>query len=86
MAKSKSKPAKTFPRPVQSPSPWRVPYDVADPARLAYSLVEWSRLLGQSRTSTWRQIRLGQLRTVRIGGRTKIPATERVRLGLVEAE
>lgn len=49
-----------------------------DPAwnKLAFSVHEAAAALGLSASSIWKWISLGQLRAVRIGGRTVIPADE----------
>jgi predicted site-specific integrase-resolvase len=53
------------------------------PRRISFTLTEWSAMRGQSRVSTWRQIRRGELRSVKTpGGRVSIPASEIKRLGL----
>lgn len=45
-------------------------------AKLAFSVQEAAAALGLSASSIWKWISLGQLRAVRIGGRTVIPAAE----------
>ena len=54
--------------------------------RLSYSISEWSDLLGVSRQTTWRAIKQGQIRTVDVAGRKRIPASERARLLTVQTE
>jgi excisionase family DNA binding protein len=49
-------------------------------ARLAYSVHEAAGALGLSASSIWKWISLGQLRAVRVGGRTLIPADELERI------
>lgn len=44
--------------------------------KLAYSVHEAAAALGLSASSIWKWISLGQLRAVRVGGRTLIPADE----------
>jgi excisionase family DNA binding protein len=44
------------------------------PARVAHSVPEVATMLGVSQASIWRAIRRGQLRAVRLGGRTLIVA------------
>ena len=44
--------------------------------KLAFSVHETAAALGLSASSVWKWISLGQLRAVRIGGRTVIPADE----------
>lgn len=46
------------------------------PTKLAYSVHEAAAALGLSASSIWKWISLGQLRAVRVGGRTLIPAGE----------
>lgn len=46
------------------------------PHKLAYSVHEAAAALGLSASSIWKWISLGQLRAVRVGGRTLIPADE----------
>lgn len=48
--------------------------------RVAYSIDEASAMLGISRWSTYQLLRRGELRTVRIGARHRIPAGELERL------
>jgi len=50
------------------------------PAKLAYSVHEAAAALGLSASSIWKWISVGQLRAVRIGGRTLIPADELKRI------
>jgi excisionase family DNA binding protein len=44
--------------------------------KLAFSVHEAAGALGLSASSIWKWISLGQLRAVRVGGRTLIPADE----------
>ena len=44
--------------------------------RLAFSVQEAAAALGLSASSIWKWISLGQLRTIKIGGRTLITADE----------
>ena len=44
--------------------------------KLAFSVHEAAATLGLSASSIWKWISLGQVRAVRIGGRTVIPADE----------
>lgn len=44
--------------------------------KLAFSVQEAAAALGLSASSIWKWISLGQLRAVRVGGRTLIPADE----------
>jgi excisionase family DNA binding protein len=44
--------------------------------RLAYSVHDAAAALGLSASSIWKWISLGQLRAIRIGGRTLIPGAE----------
>lgn len=48
--------------------------------RLAFSVHEAAAALGMSASSIWKWISLGQIRAVRIGGRTLIKADEIERL------
>lgn len=50
------------------------------PERLAYSINEASAMLGISRWSTYQLIRRGDLHSVRIGARQRIPAEELTRI------
>lgn len=50
------------------------------PDKLAYSVHEAAATLGLSASSIWKWISLGQLRAVRVGGRTLIPADELERI------
>jgi hypothetical protein len=54
--------------------------------RIAYSIAEWARMIGATRQTVWRYIRDGQLRTVIVGNRKMIPASELARLKLVEPQ
>tara|TARA_B100000614_G_C14271975_1_gene379683 strand:- start:223 stop:420 length:198 start_codon:yes stop_codon:yes gene_type:complete len=44
--------------------------------RIAYSVVEAAELVGLSRSSLYEQIAAGQLRVVKVGRRTVVPADE----------
>lgn len=44
--------------------------------KLAYSVNETAAALGLSASSIWKWISLGQLRAIRVGGRTLITAEE----------
>jgi excisionase family DNA binding protein len=46
------------------------------PAKMAYSVVEFAQAIGISRPTVYVMIQRGQLRTVMIGRRRLIPATE----------
>lgn len=50
------------------------------PDRVAYTIDETSAMLGISRWSTYQLIRRGDLRSVRIGARQRIPADELTRI------
>jgi excisionase family DNA binding protein len=54
------------------------------PARVAYSIPEWAKMLGVVRQTVWRQIKAGQLRTTRVGDREMVLASELVRLNLID--
>jgi excisionase family DNA binding protein len=58
----------------------RKPRKLDPESRLSFSISEWSELLGTSRQTTWRAIKKGQIRTVDVAGRKRIPASERTRL------
>ena len=50
------------------------------PDKLAYSVHEAAAALGLSASSIWKWISLGQLRAIKIGGRTLISADEHNRI------
>jgi excisionase family DNA binding protein len=50
--------------------------DLAPSLRLAYSIHEAAAALGLSTSSIWKWISLGQLRAIKVGGRTLITAAE----------
>jgi excisionase family DNA binding protein len=54
--------------------------DRNDPHRLSFGIQEWADLLGVSRQTVWRSIGRGEIRTVMIGRRKRIPASEKRRL------
>lgn len=46
----------------------------------AYSVENFAQLLGLSRSGTWAAIKRGEIRTVRLGRRRLIPASELARI------
>jgi hypothetical protein len=50
------------------------------PVRLGYRILEWSRLTGTSRVTTWRNIKSGKLKAIDYCGIKMIPDSERARL------
>jgi excisionase family DNA binding protein len=52
--------------------------------RLAFSVSEFSRLIGVNRISVWRMIRRGELETAKVGRRHMVPSRELKRLKLIE--
>lgn len=50
------------------------------PEKLFYSLSEFCAVTTLSRTSAWRAIKAGEVRTTKIGHRTLVPAVELKRL------
>ncbi len=50
-----------------------------------YSVPEANALLRQSNARTYEQIKAGQLRVIRIGGRTYVPGSEIARLSALPA-
>jgi len=51
-----------------------------------YSIPEANALLRQSNARTYQQIKAGELRTIRDGGRTYIPGSEIARRSMLPAE
>lgn len=62
----------------------KFPYNNPNPERLGFRVVELGKSIGLSRTSIWRMIKRGDIKTARFGPTTIIPITELVRLGLLE--
>jgi excisionase family DNA binding protein len=50
--------------------------------RIAYTVGEWSQITGLSRPTIYRMMARGELRFVQFGRTRRIPAEEKVRLGL----
>jgi hypothetical protein len=69
--------------PSAEPKPKPVPPPLCPMQR--YSIPEANALLRQSNARTYQQIKAGELRTIRDGGRTYIPGSEIVRRSTLPA-
>jgi hypothetical protein len=54
-------------------------------SRLGWRIFEWTALTGVSRATVWRQLKSGQLKSIRVGSARIIPRSEAIRLGLLDA-
>jgi excisionase family DNA binding protein len=54
--------------------------------RLGYRVVEVAEMLGESRATTYRKVKAGDIRAIHIGPSTIIPVNELHRLGLLRGE
>lgn len=48
--------------------------------RVAFRIGEFAKIFGLSKSTIWNRINDGSLKTIRFGGATLIPATERDRI------